>query len=222
VRKRAIAWARRVWDKVILAPLRAGELVEIRRCLTTAPLDTNLREQRRISTISRKRICLFPGVSEHRRTTANLSRRPRMADDTSSSLVGSTSFFLLFAGKNLRESCRSRTLLVACAATQPALRRERGSYTGHHHGPHRRVCLGLGVRMPSAPPAETFLSTSAVHNHPPPQHIVSSRAARRPSVALYAHLRWRSMQDPASELRRIPLPRTRVNNAVRRTLRGVE
>ena len=42
VRKRAIAWARRVWDKVILAPLRAGELVEIRQCLTTAPLDTNM------------------------------------------------------------------------------------------------------------------------------------------------------------------------------------
>ncbi len=33
MRKRAIAWARRVWDKVILAPLRAGELVEIRRLL---------------------------------------------------------------------------------------------------------------------------------------------------------------------------------------------
>ena len=42
MRKRAIAWARRVWDKVILAPLRAGELVEIRQCLTTAPLDTNM------------------------------------------------------------------------------------------------------------------------------------------------------------------------------------
>jgi hypothetical protein len=40
-------------------------------------------------------------------------RRPRMAEVTSSSLVGSTSFLRYFAGKNLRESCRSRTLLVA-------------------------------------------------------------------------------------------------------------
>ena len=64
--------------------------------------------------------------------------------------------------------------------------------------------------MPSAPPAETFLSTSAVHNHPPPQHVVSSRAARRPSGAIYAHLRWHSMQDPTYGLRRISLPRTGV------------
>src|SRR5215217_4713819 len=70
--------------------------------------------------------------------------------------------------------------------------------------------------MPSAPPAETFLSTSAVHNHPPPQHVVSSRAARRPSGALYAHLRWQSMQDPANELRRILLPHTPVNKEPRK------
>jgi len=126
VRKRAIACARRVWDKVILAPLRAGELVEIRRCLTTAPLDTNLREQRRISTISRKRICLFPGVSEHRRTTANLSRRPRMADDTSSSLVGSTSFFLLFAGKKPeRKLQKPNTACGVCSNAARAAARTR-------------------------------------------------------------------------------------------------
>ena len=65
--------------------------------------------------------------------------------------------------------------------------------------------------MPSAPPAETFLSTSAVHNQPPPQHVVSSRAARRPSGAIYAPLRWRSMQDPTYGLLRISLTRTPVN-----------
>src|SRR5215217_775263 len=68
--------------------------------------------------------------------------------------------------------------------------------------------------MPSAPPAETFLSTSAVHNHPPPQHVVSSRAARRPSGAIYEHLRWRSMQDPAYGLPRNLLLRPPVNRAV--------
>ena len=70
--------------------------------------------------------------------------------------------------------------------------------------------------MPSAPPAETFLSTSAVHNHPPSQHVVSSRAARRPSGAIYAHLRWWSMQDPAYLFRRIPLPRTRLNKGIKK------
>jgi hypothetical protein len=82
-------------------------------------------------------------------------------------------------------------------------------------GLYRRVCLRLGVRMPSALPAETSISTSAVHNHPPPQHVVSSRAARRPSGAIYAHLTWRSMHDPASGLRRILLPRTPVNRSGR-------
>ena len=97
--------------------------------------------------------------------------------------------------------------LGLCAVTQPALRRERGSYTlATIRGFYRGVCFGLGVRMPSAPPAQTFLSTSAVHNHPPPPHVVSSSAARRPSGAIYAHLRWRSMQDPTYGLPRIYLP----------------
>jgi hypothetical protein len=41
-------------------------------------------------------------VLKHLRTTTKPSNRPRMAEATSSSLVGSASFFLLFAGKNLR------------------------------------------------------------------------------------------------------------------------
>ena len=40
-------------------------------------------------------------------------RRPRMAEVTSSSLVGSTYFLWRFAGKNLREGCRCRTLPAA-------------------------------------------------------------------------------------------------------------
>src|SRR5215216_5703722 len=44
-------------------------------------------------------------------------------------------------------------------------------------GLHRRVCHGLGVRIPSAPPVETLLSTSEAHNHPLLQQVVSSRAA---------------------------------------------
>jgi hypothetical protein len=53
-------------------------------------------------------------------------RRPRMAEVRGSSPLGSTLFFYGFAGKNLRGSCRSRTLLVAsCSNTAHAEARTR-------------------------------------------------------------------------------------------------
>src|SRR5215208_2078097 len=54
-------------------------------------------------------------------------------------------------------------------------------------------------------------SSILLHVYPAPQHVVSTYAACVASEALLAALRGRSMQDPAYELRRIPLPRTPVN-----------
>src|SRR5215208_5482178 len=45
----------------------------------------------------------------------------------------------------------------------------------------------------------------------PPQHVVPSHAAGVASEGILSPLGGRFMQDPASELRRIPLPRTPVN-----------
>src|SRR5215211_5878436 len=46
----------------------------------------------------------------------------------------------------------------------------------------------------------------------PPQHVVPSHAAGVASEGILWPLGGRFMQDPASELRRIPLPRSRVNS----------
>jgi hypothetical protein len=48
----------------------------------------------------------------------------------------------------------------------------------------------------------------------PPQHVVPSHAAGVASEGILSPLGGRFMQDPASELRRIPLPRNRVNRGV--------
>jgi len=60
-------------------------------------------------------IPMVKSLSNHgqRRTTRSKHYRSRMAEVRGSSPLGSTSLFLLFAGKNLRENCRSRTLLMA-------------------------------------------------------------------------------------------------------------
>jgi hypothetical protein len=59
-----------------------------------------------------------------------------------------------------------------------------------------------------------------VHLHAPPLDVVVAHTACRRLEATVAALGGRSMHDPASELPRIPLPRTRVNNALR--VRGAE
>jgi hypothetical protein len=87
------------------------------------------------------------------------------------------------------------------------------------HSPPSRAAivaftLGQGFECPQLHRQKPSYNQRSAYNHPPPQHVVSSRAARRPSGALYAHLRWQSMQDPANELRRIPLPRTPVHKPV--------
>src|SRR5918992_3065852 len=91
----------------------------------------------------------FAGVLHAPENSCKPSRRPRMAEVTSSSLVGSTLFFCVFAGKNLRESCRSRTLLVALCSN--AARAE--TRTRLLHAPPSRAsivafALGQGCECP--------------------------------------------------------------------------
>src|SRR5215217_993383 len=58
--------------------------------------------------------------------------------------------------------------------------------------------------------AEAFIW---LHLHAPPLNVVVAHAACRTSEAILAALRGGYMQDPASELRRIPLLRRWVNSA---------
>jgi len=52
-----------------------------------------------------------------------------------------------------------------------------------------------------------------LHTYSHPQHLGVGLPAPRPSEAILAAVRASSMHDPASELRRIPIPRTPVNRA---------
>jgi hypothetical protein len=63
-------------------------------------VDTNLTPtQANTGDISLGGLCLFAGISEHQRTTTTLCSCLRMAEVTSSSLVGSTPKIFSFAGK---------------------------------------------------------------------------------------------------------------------------
>src|SRR5215216_784702 len=48
---------------------------------------------------------------------------------------GPLPFYVYLQVKTREEAAEAEYCLWLCAATQPALRRERGPYTGHHHGP---------------------------------------------------------------------------------------
>src|SRR5215211_9170149 len=88
-------------------------------------------------------------------------------------------------------------------------------------GPQRacvRSSLGPSLRhhTPTGTPRSTHIRARTgvfvcLHLHAPPQHVDPRPAAGRPAEAILAALEGESMQDPASELRRISLPRTPVN-----------
>ena len=83
------------------------------------------------------------GILGQDSTRQKCSCRPRMAEVTSSSLVRSTSFSSYLQVKIRGKAAEAEHSLWLCAATQPALRRERGSYTLHPHRP-------LSSRLPWA------------------------------------------------------------------------
>src|SRR5215217_6254824 len=79
---------------------------------------------------------------------------------------------------------------------------------------HRK---GLLAHLPSilryqgllrTPPAAGRGLFASLNLYPPPLHVVPSRPSRCLLEAILGALRQDSMQDPANELRRIPLPRT--------------
>jgi hypothetical protein len=72
---------------------------------------------------------------------------------------------------------------------------------------------GSGVNKTAASVIAIGRSFVSLHIHPTPQDEKDlSQAACRALEVILTPLRGGSMQDPASELRRIPLPRTLVNN----------
>src|SRR5215212_1711686 len=120
-----------------------------------------------------------------------------MAEVRGSSPLGSTSLFLLFAGKNLRESCRSRTLLVALRSN--AARAEARTRLLHWPPSGASIvafALGYGLecsrlhrQKPSYQPAQCI----TIHRrnmlfHPAQREGPQERSMRTREV---------SMQDPA-------------------------
>jgi hypothetical protein len=73
-------------------------------------------------------------------------RRPRMAEVTSSSLVGSTPFFIYLQVKTSEKGVESERTLLAALCSSAARN------TGHHHGP-------LSSRLPSVGGSEALGST---------------------------------------------------------------
>ena len=100
-----------------------------------------------------------------------------------------------------RELGRPQTL----ARAKEALRSEPG---GSQQG---RVACGFRG-LSSLPRCSIFTSSDL---YAPPQHVDPLHSAWWASEAILTALRGRNMQDPASELRRTPLPRTPVNKGKR-------
>src|SRR5215213_8828672 len=100
--------------------------------------------------------------------------------------------------------CQKRGRPQTLARAEEALRSEPG---GSQQG--RVACGSRGLS--SLPRCSIFKSPDL---YAPPQHVDPLHSAWWASEAILTALGGRSMHDPASELPRIPLPRTRVHSVL--------
>jgi hypothetical protein len=127
------------------------------------------------------------------------------------------------------EHSRSNALNVELRAGSPAASRRGEASTTHtrHVGsvhtvkPWPKPCLPhTDQNTPDHAHKSRTGAFISVHLHAPPLDVVVAHAACRPSEAILEALGGLSMQDPANELPRIPIPRTSVNKSSNAFLRA--